>query len=429
MRDKPSFNKAQMTRDPPTVWDAWLVLACAFFLLVPKVNIIQISGQTSGIRADDLFLMLVSPYLLIRVRDALEPIAAVRLYLIFIGLAFVSAVWHVNSNDWKLVLYPLRLLEYATFLIFGALCTSRRLLVAIALLIILLNTGAALGQMFLGWGGFPYSRYAQEVGARAIGLTAGPWEMAAVVNIALAYLAYSWGQRPEQIARFLSIYMVALVCMILSGSRVGLVVNTLIVASYFMTQSVKPWNKVLGIGAVLAISALTFLTVPNSLVERSRALVEQGNLERTQQIGRRDGCQSGGAGETIDFAVVDDGKHDPSWGVRAQKWATAFCIFNQTPGNYLLGVGPGYFGPALDGGFFRVLVEHGSIGLLFLLSSLIGGDSAFRSYRLFAIVFAAHMVFIDIYLSYKFISLLLFMLGAMHGSHNGEKAKANAPVH
>lgn len=429
MRDKLSFPNAQLTRAPRTAWDAWLVLACALFLLAPKVNIIQISGQTSGIRADDLFLLLVSPYLLMRVRDALNSISAVRLYLAFIGLAFVSAVWHVDSNDWKLVLYPLRLLEYTTFLIFGALCTSRRLLVSIASLIILFNTGAALGQMFLGWGGFPYSRYAQEVGARAIGLTAGPWEMAAVVNIALAYLAYAWGRRPERTTRFLSIYMVALVCMILSGSRVGLVVNTLIVASYFVALEVKPWNRVLSLGATLAISALTFAAVPNSLGERSRALLEQGNLEHTQQIGRRDGCQIGEAGGTIDFAVVDDGKHDPSWGVRAQKWATALCIFNQTSGNYLLGIGPGYFGPALDGGFVRVLVEHGAIGLLMLLASLIGGDTAFRHHRLFAIVFAAHMVFIDIYLSYKFVSLLLFMLGAMHASNNDEKTKSHAPIH
>jgi len=428
MRNKPPINKVQLTRTPRTVWDLWLVLACALFLLAPKVNIIQISGQTSGIRVDDLFLLLVSPYLLRKVRDALEPISAVRLYLVFIGLAFVSAVLHLDSNDWKLVLYPLRLLEYTTFLIIGALCTSRRLLVLIATLIIFFNTGVALGQMFLGWGGFPYSRYAQEVGARAIGLTAGPWEMAAVVNIALAYLAHAWGRRPERTTRFLSIYMVALVSMILSGSRVGLVVNTLIVASYFMALDVKPWNKVLGIGATLAISALTFVAVPNSLGERSRALLEQGNLEHTQQIGRWGGCQKGEAGGTIDFAVVDDGKHDPSWGVRAQKWATALCIFNQTPDNYLLGVGPGYFGPALDGGFVRVLVEHGAIGLLIFLASLIGGDTAFRHHRLFAIVFAAHMVFIDIYLSYKFVSLLLFMLGAMNASHNDEKTIAHAPI-
>lgn len=429
MREAPSSNTAPPINATRNRWDAWLVLACGLFLLAPKVNIIQISGQTSGIRADDLFLLLVSPYLLMRIRDALEPILAVRLYLVFIALAFVSAVWHVDSNDWKLALYPLRLLEYTTFLIFGALRTSRRLLSSIASLIILFNTGAALGQMFLGWGGFPYSRYAQEVGARAIGLTAGPWEMAAVVNIALAYLAYAWGQRRERAARFLSIYMVALVCMILSGSRVGLVVNTLIVASYFMALDVKPLNRVLGIGATLAISALTFVAVPNSLGERSRALLEQGNLEHTQQIGRWDGCQSGEVGGIIDFAVVDDGKHDPSWGVRAQKWATALCIFNQTPGNYLLGVGPGYFGPALDGGFVRVLVEHGAIGLLIFLTSLIGGDTAFRRHRLFAIVFAAHMVFIDIYLSYKFVSLLLFMLGAMHANRNDEKTKAHASIH
>jgi hypothetical protein len=223
--------------------------------------------------------------------------------------------------------------------------------------------------------------------------------------------------------------MVALVCVILSGSRVGLVVNTLIVASYLMTLEVKYWEKLVGFAAILVISTLIFIALPNSLGERSRSILEKGNLENTQQIGQQDKCLNLKAGATIDFAVVDNGKQDPSWGVRAQKWANAVCLYHQKAGNYLLGVGPGFFGPALDGSFVRVLVEHGAFGLAFLLASLAGLDIAFRRHRLFAIVFAAHMVFIDIYLSYKFVSLLLFILGALHVSYNDGKTKAHDLVY
>lgn len=407
---------------------AWLVFVCGLLLVMPKINIIQINGQTSGIRLDDLFLLGICPYLIMRARDAMGAVQAMRLYLIFIGMAILSALWNLDTNSWKLMLYPLRLLEYTTFLILGALCTNRNALSMIACLVIILNTIAAVGQMFLDFGGFPYSRYAQDVGARAIGLTAGPWEMAAVVNIALAYLALAWGKRSSQITGFLSVYFVALVCLILSGSRVGIVMNIVIAIIYFVPLEIKYSRKILGLSGILLISLFAYLALPNSLSERSRAVSEKGNLESTQQILNKSDCVSGTAGEIVDFAVVDNGKQDPSWGVRAQKWAKAICVYRSDVGNYFLGVGPGYFGPALDGGLVRLLVEHGIIGLLLLLVSLFGGDVAFRKNRLLAIVFAAHMVFIDIYLSYKFVSLLFFIMGTMYANHNNMNRKAHDPI-
>lgn len=409
----PFGNYGLIMADPRGPLNHLLVLICAIFLVAPKINLIQISGQTSGIRADDVFVVLAMPFLLMRIKDAIPFLGSMRIYVLFVVMALVSALVNVEANGWKLVLYPMRLVEYLTFILFGALCTSRNLLIAVSSLIILLNTSVSIGQMFLDWGGFPYSRYAPDVGSRAIGLTAGPWEMAATVNLSLAYLGYAWNRSPRQIGWFLSFYMISLVCMILSGSRVGLVVNTVIGCLFLFGLNLSWLRKIGLICLILMASVFTFKAVPNSLGERSRDLLQPGNVEHSLRIGGQNDCQMGEAGGIIDFAVISDGQHDPSWGVRAQKWARAACIYAQDSGNYLLGVGPGYFGPALDGGFIRVLVEHGLVGVILLFAVLLGGDAAFRRYRVITMTFAAHMVFIDIYLSYKFMSLMFFLLAAI----------------
>lgn len=395
----------------------------AVCLVIPKVNLIQISGQTSGIRLDDIFVMLSTPYLLMQIGRCGPALRGLRVYLAFIILALVSGLIHIEANGWKLLLYPARLIEYLVFILAGALCADRKMLIMVCLAIIFLNTGAAIGQVFFDLGGFPYSRYVSEVEGRAIGLGAGPWEMAAIVNLSMAYLYYAWGSKGQKPVLFLLVYLVALVGLILTESRVGLMVSTFTV-SLFVFQLDMTWVKrLLALLAVAVVSVAVFLSIPNSLAERSKDLVDSGNLDQTVQIGAAKigsakigaakTCGPSNAGGELNFQVINDGAHDPSWGVRAKKWATAACIFLNDPQNIPLGVGPGYFGPALDGGFVRVLVEHGALGILVLLLSLAGLDPAFRNYRVIAMVFAAHMVFIDIYLSYKFTSLLLFLLGAM----------------
>jgi hypothetical protein len=409
--------------------DSWLCFIALTLILLPKVNLISVTGQTSGIRLDDMVLLLISPYLLIRARDSAGLLLSVRLYLAFVLTTFLSASWNIDSNGWKLFLYPLRLAEYTAFLILGSFCLNRKNMTTGVVLFICLNTAASVGQMFFDWGGFPRSIYSENVGERAIGLTAGPWELAATINLALGYLCYAWGGNQRHMARFLPIYLITLVCTILSGSRVGIVANTLILVYYFATLDARPIRKWGGLGVSLLITYLIFSALPNSLHERSQTLMGEKNLDQIGLIGSTKDCQKRVAGGELDYAVDDNGRVDPSWGVRTKKWATAACVYKQDLSNFVLGVGPGFFGPALDGGFLRVLFENGVIGALLLLTSLAGGDAAFRRYRLLAMVFAAHMVFIDIYLSYKFTSLLLFMLGALHTARHSNGSKHDAAVH
>ena len=407
---------------PPPKWLIYLFATC---LIIPKVNLIQITGQTSGIRIDDIFILLVTPYLLMQLGRYRVALHGLKIYLVFIFLALVSALLHIDTNGWKLVLYPVRLIEYIVFILAGAMCIDRNLLAKISVAIVLANTAAAIGQTFFDYGGFPYSRYVNSVEGRAIGLGAGPWEMAAIVNMAMASLYYAWNDKRQRHIHFFVVYLISLVGLILTESRVGLVVSTVTVA-IFISQLGLPLSKRFYVFiTVAALSAGIFFLVPNSLESRSTALMSKGNFDKALQIDTSKGKSSREAGGTLNFQVVDDGSQDPSWGVRAKKWVTATDIFLSDARNIPLGVGPGYFGPALDGGFVRVLVEHGSLGLLALLLALIGFDTAFRNYRVITMVFAAHMVFIDIYLSYKFISLLLFLLGAML-TLNNEKRSENA---
>ena len=75
------------------------------------------------------------------------------------------------------------------------------------------------------------------------------------------------------------------------------------------------------------------------------------------------------------------------------------------------GVGPGCFSSAVDGSFIRILTENGIIGL-FLYGMFF--RSIFSTHRVLSWVFFAfsmNMIFFDIYLAYKPMSLLLLMAG------------------
>jgi hypothetical protein len=405
-------------RNPPP---AWLIYPFIIFLIIPKINVIQIAGQTSGIRIDDIFLLVVTPYLLMHLVRYWAVLQGLQIYLFFVLLSLISALFQIETNGWKLLLYPARLIEYLVFILAGAMCTDRNLLVKISIAIVTSNTVAAFGQVFFNLGGFPYSRYTPSIEGRAIGLGAGPWEMAAIVNLSMACLYYAWGNKSRNFTAFFIMYLVSLAGLILTESRVGITVSTLMVALFIFQLNFSIIRRLFAFCTIAALSAAMFFAVPNSLKERSNNLVSQGNLSQSAQTESQGLCGPHAPGRELNFPVVNDQTHDPSWGVRAKKWATASCIFLSESRHLLLGTGPGYFGPALDGGFVRILVEHGSLGLLALLLALIGFDSAFRNYRIIAMVFAAHMVFIDIYLSYKFTSLLLFLLGAMLKLNNDRR--------
>jgi hypothetical protein len=105
------------------------------------------------------------------------------------------------------------------------------------------------------------------------------------------------------------------------------------------------------------------------------------------------------------------GSYDASWWMRIHKWAYALKLYCLHPECWLQGIGPGFAMAALDGGFLRILTELGIIGCVLYgrLFYLIASQTTQLYWMMVA--FMLNMVFFDVYLAYKPMSLLFLIAG------------------
>ncbi len=88
----------------------------------------------------------------------------------------------------------------------------------------------------------------------------------------------------------------------------------------------------------------------------------------------------------------------------------------------MIGVGAGSFGNALDGGWLRITTETGIIGLLLFVMFLMRVKRLSPTMSLCVIAFCINMLMIDIYMSYKVMSMMLLLAGYYQKKKKTERA-------
>lgn len=391
-------------------WMGWLGVLGVILIIIPKVNIIAVHGQNAGLRVDDF--VIATSWLLILwhvVNNGWRVLGSLG-YLTFIAISVVSVVvgrvfgWHGN------ILYPVRLIEYFTFLYYGYFFSRSHNVRSAMIAIVAVEGLVMVGQAARLLGGFAVTGYVPYVG-RVIGLTAGPWEIGYVLN--LTYIALLWDARiHRRNTAFLTIIIGAL--LILTQSRAAefsfLVVFLLYTFSVGNVVNIVQGAVVLGI--VAAAAATWFY---RDLVARNTHLLNVRNLTYAFVLYRD--IQPPAHFAAWQFKDVPQIRGiDPSWLIRSTHWVIAFKDWVENPRLYLTGLGFGVFGPALDGGWLRLLVETGFLGLFAYARVLVNVAKKIPFGVYFAIATAINMVFIDMQLSYKGMALLLFLIGYYRGS-------------
>jgi hypothetical protein len=117
--------------------------------------------------------------------------------------------------------------------------------------------------------------------------------------------------------------------------------------------------------------------------------------------------------ENIHLTVGD---YDMSWWMRIHKWCYALKIYVTHPECYLQGIGPGACSAALDGSFLRILAENGIIGVLLYYKLFRYIYDQTETLKWIMLAFALNMIFFDIYLAYKPMSLLFLLTGFYYQS-------------
>lgn len=401
-------------------------------LFLPKINLIDYGGrETAGIRIDDFVLMVFvvlfawAHFLLNRrLRDVEKWFYAILGFSIFsfvLNQYFYSIGWiHVQGN----LLYALRLLEYFAFFYIGLIAAEHVSASTLIKSFIVWNCTIMLFQKAGLVGEFSMYGYNPNATYRVPGICSFASEAGALLNMLFCFLIFQpsketplmkfWPPFARQVINSSYLYVMFLffgLLTVFTGSRIAIFAIA-VVFLYCVGKKMSwrtPWTFGISAAIVLVGGFLLsmFIMENQELISRSKGLLSMKNVELMERVW--DNVDT--TREPKNGSTMATGGTDVSWWIRIQKWCYVLKIYVTHPITYLQGVGPGFAFAGLDGGYLRMLVENGLIGLFLFWKFF--KSIAKKSPQLMSMVavFALNMIFFDVYIAYKPMSLLFLVAG------------------
>lgn len=413
-----------------------LVLLCLPLIFLPKINILSLGArETAGIRIDDFVLLLfclIIGWAHFALRLKMCPLERWIIALLgFSILSFISnkvlvslGMLHVNAS----IFYCVRLFEYFLFFYLGILAAKFFQASSVIKAFFIWNLLLMVLQKFALIGQFSVAGYIPVANDRVAGIASFPSEAGMLIDMVFCYLAFSEDSSrrfqaflPPNARAFFNqtyiywLFLISATLVIITGSRIAIV--ALIIAFLFRVKdslsrrSIAPWIYAalfLGAGALLTI---ILIMNTQSVATRSAGLLSWKNLDLIRLVWNNIDLTYDPIGHE---SVTHTANYDMSWWMRIHKWCYAIKIYYLNPECYLQGIGPGFAMAAVDGGYVRILTEYGIIGsfLFYKVFSIIYRQSL--PLKWMVIAFLINMIFFDVYLAYKPMSLLLFVSGATY---------------
>jgi hypothetical protein len=255
-------------------------------------------------------------------------------------------------------------------------------------------------------GGFSADGYVTQLD-RPFGLSNHPAEMGTLLNLLFAGLVF--GAEP----RFWPWSLLIVPCVFITGSRSALFTHCLLSLMYMYRRFENKTKLVLRTAAVAGLLITILGTIPNPTTKRSVDIFSRQNIEIFKSLydsipvdktfsGFVDGGDPEDAPEGVDL----------SWYARGFKWAHVVRImFSASWTTWIFGLGPGALGPALDGGWLRLIGETGLVGtvaFIFMMSKI---SSLSQACSMVVLALAVNMLMIDSQNAYKVMAFLFLIAG------------------
>jgi len=398
-----------------------IIVLGVVMLFMPKVNLVSIAGESAGIRIDDVLLFVIFALLLAGALLARKPTinGIESIVFILVGYMVLSNLLNLHMFGRSSLLYSLRYFEYFMFFyigryFFNARYSAARLLYAL----LFVNAILIVLQGLVIIGGFSSAGFSQDVSDRAIGLTGGPWELGAILNFCLVIFLFDRKEVGGVTSRIFVIACTSAL-VVMTGARMPALAHICLISYYVYLQAP---NKTYFLGSAAFIGSLllfAILVIPNPLTERSENLFSMANIEQFQDQYSKASVPDEKFEGWSEMSTADE-YTDLSWLTRVARWIIAIKTWTNSPLTWFVGVGPGNWGPALDGGWLRVMSEWGLLGLSIFLVFLYRIAQISRATFAMVMALAINMLFIDIHIAYKAMSLFFFLSGYAYS-----KARAN----
>ncbi|MFT4248558.1 MAG: hypothetical protein QM581_11125 [Pseudomonas sp.] len=392
-----------------------LIFSIYLLFLLPKINLISVGNFSAGLRVDDLVIATIASVLVWRgaIKARLGPTLWAReerWFWTFFFVCLFSALYNTVVFDRSSLLFPLRFAEYFVFYYMGlALFSSgQKKIDKLVSVVFWANSAVAGLQILHVIGGFTVNGYRPDVSDRVIGLTSGPWELGVVLNIISCYfLARSDCSKTKKTI----VFLISTLLILANGSRMSLMAQFAIILMVFVFSGGVVRALKGAIAAVPLLLAVAVILGSTTVADRSANLFSYENISSMQSsFASFRVTEEAPSWRELD-RPTDSGDLDESWSIRVPKWIYAAKMWALNPGNMLWGVGPGTFGNALDGGWLRLLSETGILGVLFFILMIKTIYGYGGGVRLMVVALSINLFFIDIYMAYKVMSILFFMLG------------------
>lgn len=359
-----------------------ILVAAAWLLVAPRVPIFGVGG--SSVRAEDFLLVILGIIVFVHWTKLASGFArsGIALLVTVNCLAAVVAVLSARVDLLPAVLYSMRILEY--WVVLPALglafhCLSADMVPKLLGFVTIAQVATSALQTYAGFS-IGFSKFSYDRGS---GLTAGPYELGAMC----AMLAVYWLSRRNWFFTCASIAGV-----FISASRISIPALLVGIACMLIIRRLSgrnvdgsktrlgPRNVILS-SVLFAVAALVYTCSPVDSAKLGEPTLERLQGTSTIESWHKSGDMAASykSPETVDeytFLAYESVRYSLSQGqsgfgstgddstlVRFFRWHVLIDAIDD-PSEILLGLGPSFAGPSVDGSYMRIFAETGFAGLL-----------------------------------------------------------------
>lgn len=420
------------------IYRLYLIVLFCVVVFIPKISILNIAGSRTGIRLDDILILIYFISFIIRlIRNPSTYLRTCKTTLMIIICMFsfgISNIFGIISNNITFLvglLHLLRTFEYFVFIFAGIdLYNITKDSKHSNILLSLLKISIVIHGIYAI---LEYFGITPDIGVligrppndRVYTTFSGPYELGGYLSIAIVPIIYELVARKRKLNLFY--VLLALATIVLSKSRVALIAFIIVIILPIIILSfkhrkntpTKPKHRVskrliITLGCMLAV----LLFFAGSLSSRFKDVNPKEYIQSTICAFSETDFEYYKMTKKLRYNdCILENVQDYSFSFRITKWATLIkAALIQNP---LFGLGMSISGEGMDGSYVKLLCETGIIGLTLWLIMLATLFKTFKQnnsqakYIAYLVIIAliVNAVFIDIFDASKVMMAFWMIIG------------------